>query len=223
MSKGERKAFAFMGPDKRKEYMAGDAEKRKAMMADCEKDMAKAKTKEDAAMTGDSDESAQKIAKVEANFKKQLDDVVAKQDETIKALTGQVTKSEAELTTIKKRERLLIFTKRAEDELPHIAGKPAEKGETLMKIADALGEDSDAFKAYMDTQKAADKIIKTQFREVGKHGAGSNAGDPVGLLNAKATEIVKRDNVTQPVAFAKAMQENPELYDQYEAERRPRG
>jgi len=170
---------------------------------------------------GDSDDSMAKIAKVEKRFKKQVEAAnatIAKQGEVIETYGKQITKSETELAEIKKRERLTRFTKVAEDALLHISGKPEEKGETLMKLADAFGEGSAEFKAYMDTQKAADQQLARNYREIGKHGGGSNPGDVMGQLNAKAVEIAKRDSVNTAVAFQKAMLENPDLYDQYENE-----
>ncbi len=151
MTAKQKKAFGAMSKEKKGEFMAGDAAKQKAMMKEaCPPD-----DDDDAAGDGASDDSAKKIAKVQ----KAADERIAAADERIKAQDARIVKTEVELADVRKRARLEHFTKRAEDELPHTAGKPVEKGETLMQLADSLGgEESDKFKGIMATMKAAESF-----------------------------------------------------------------
>lgn len=59
-------------------------------------------------------------------------------------------------------------------------------------------------------------IEGTVLTEVGKSYAGSAAtADAWSKIEAKASEIVKRDNVTKQKAVSTAIKENPELYKEY--------
>lgn len=206
MSKKEKKAFGAMSEEKRKAYMAADAEKRKAMMDEECKGM------------GDDEE----VDKIEARIAK----IEADSTQKVTVLADQVAKSTTEIAVLKaenaeirKRERLVVFTKRAEDELPHTPGTPVEKGEMLMTLADTLpgGEAGDVFKRVFGNLKSADERMKPLFREIGKHGGGE--GSALQALQAKADEIQKRDNISKSAAYGQALLENPKLYEQSEAER----
>ena len=133
----------------------------------------------------------------------------------------RVAKAELELAVITKRERLTMFTKRAEDELPHTPGNPIEKGSTLMTLADSLpgGENGEAFKKVFSQFKAADASLKNNFVEIGKHGGPIPAE---AAFNAQVEEIAKRDKIDKPHAIEKALRECPELYLEYEHGQRQR-
>jgi flagellar biosynthesis GTPase FlhF len=210
MTKKERGFFAAMPEEKRKEYMAADEEKRAAMIAACEKAAAKdeeGSAAEEAAETAE--EEAKEKEKEKAN--KALIEKVAKAEE-------RVAKTEQELATIRKRERLLVFAKRAEDELPHSPGSPEEKGARLLKLAEALGgEEGEDFKKTLADLKSADRALAMHFGEVGKAGGSVPAEK---AWDAKVEEIAKRDSVTVGKATAKAMQECPEMYLDYERQHR---
>ena len=208
MSKKERKTFAGMDEEKRKEYLAGDAEKRKAMLEACDK---AAKAKEPVEPDADDEEEKEAARKLQ----KRLTD----SDERVAKAEARVTKTEAELATIRKREQLTRFTKMAEDLMPHTPGKAEEKGDRLMKLADAFGEDSEFFKAELANGKAADTALALQFREVGKSGGAVPIEK---ALDAKVAEIRKRDNIDEPHAMQKAMEEAPELYIDYTRQRQQR-
>jgi hypothetical protein len=132
----------------------------------------------------------------------------------------RIAKAEAELTAIRKQARLDHFTKRAETELPNTAGNPVEKGNTLMTLADALGgENSEAFKGIFKTMKDADQSVGKHFVEIGK------TGGPIsieGAMQAKLSEISKRDNIDESHAMEKLLKEAPEIYLEYEKGTRER-
>lgn len=134
--------------------------------------------------------------------------------------TDRINKAEGELVEMRKRERLVYFTKRAEAELPNTSGTPVEKGTHLMTVADSLpgGENGEVFKTYLENLKAADKALTIHFGEVGKSGGGVIPAEKA--LNAKAEEISKRDKIDMSHAMAKAMTESPELYIAYEHQHR---
>lgn len=58
-------------------------------------------------------------------------------------------------------------------------------------------------------------IEGTVLGEVGKSHTGGNGTDAWSKIEAKADEIVKRDNVTKQKAVSIAIKENPELYKEY--------
>ena len=258
MSKKDRKLYASLPAEKRKDFMAADADKRKGILDDCatqkktkkitdsmdlatKAEFAKAGPARQAAMLAEVKEArkaakvAKKIAKAAKKIKGDSEDPDDGDDSQLaddmnkkkklkaqnKALTmkmagleDQVTKSAASLTEIEKRERIGKFAAMAEKELPHTPGTPVEKGETIMKMADAFGgENSPEFKRVFDTMKSADKVLSNQFHEIGKVGGMVPAE---AAFNAKVAEIAKRDNITQPKAVEKALQEAPELYQEYE-------
>jgi len=146
---------------------------------------------------------------------------VAKRDlelvHKLAATEDRVAKAESELAVIRKRERLMRFTKRAEDELPHTPGTPEEKGARLQKMADVYGEDSEDFNALLTTMKAADRTLALSFGEVGKAGGTIPAER---AWDAAVEKISKRDSISIAKATGKAMEEVPELYLDYERSHR---
>lgn len=58
-------------------------------------------------------------------------------------------------------------------------------------------------------------IEGTVLDEVGKSHKGGNTGDAWSKIEAKASEIAKRDNITIQKAVSVAIKENPELYKEY--------
>lgn len=234
MSKKERKLYASMSDDERKSYMAADTDKRKEMMGAC-----KEKAKEKSA-TDSMDEATRKrfdaagpiekaaiVAQVLKAAKKENDDEEDEDDdETAKALkmanaalTDRVAKAETNLAEIAKASRREHFTKRAETELPNTAGKPFEKGEMLMQMAEHApgGEDGPVFKGFMQQLVAADGAMKAHFVEVGKSGGDIPA---LKAFDAKVEQIAKRDKIDTPHAIEKLMMEDPAAYLAYEADQR---
>ena len=170
---------------------------------------------EEAAETGLEEE--EEMAEEQKKEKKEV-----KKAETAKAEADdtkvRLAKAETELADIRKRARLDSFVKKAEQELPHTPGSPVEKGEMLLTLANSLGgEESESFKKMFGTLKSADIALSANYRERGSAGSG---GSVLGALDAKTEEIAKRDSVSREVAFAKAMKENPKLYEQYLQEAR---
>jgi hypothetical protein len=208
MSKKDRKLYASLPMEKRKEFMAADEEKRKAMLAACQK----AKDDEGSAAEEAAETAEEEAAEQEKEKARKA--LVAK----VASAEDRVAKAELQLAEISKRERLMHFAKRAEEELPHTAGTADEKGARLMKLADALGgEQSDDFMKTLADLKAADKALAIHYGEVGKAGGTIPAER---AWEAKVHEIAKRDNISEGKATAKAMEECPEVYLDYERQHR---
>jgi hypothetical protein len=130
----------------------------------------------------------------------------------------RIAKSEQELEDIRKQARVEHFAKMAETELPNTPGSPMAKGLRLQKLAEAWGEDSAEFRSELSIQKNQDKILATQFSEIGKASRGDIPS--LAVFDAKVEEIVKRDHIDKAHAVAKAMEEAPQLYMDYEREKR---
>ena len=202
MSKKERKAYSAMSAEKRKEYMAADTEKRKSMMDAACKDM-----------DGDDDEDEKQKASKAA-----IQKMVADQVSVIKAeFTAEIKKLNEENAAANLRAETLRFEALAETELPNSPGTREAKGARLMKAAKAMGgEQSEDFKAHMETLKKADAaLLNGHFAEVTKWGGG---GEEAGsTLEQVAEKIAKRDNITKEQAYIVASEERPELFDDYNA------
>lgn len=98
-------------------------------------------------------------------------------------------------------------------------GDPAQVGPLLLRIAKGKSTDDDA------------KIVETLFKQAGasintselfkSKGDGGGDADPESILKAKAEEIRKADSAMTPEqAYAKALEQHPELYNAYIAKRR---
>lgn len=210
MDDATKAEFAKAGPNRRLVMLAKAEAKGKApkdeeddVDSEDEEEMDEESNKKQKALT-------MKMASMETELAKSREAIAKSQDE--------IAKSQTKLADIEKAQRVSHFTKRAEVELPNTSGSPAQKGETLMKMADALGgENSEAFKSIFKTMQEADKVLAKNFVEVGK------LGGPIPALqafDAKVAEISKRDSVDNAHAIDKAMQEHPELYMEYEKQQR---
>ena len=132
-----------------------------------------------------------------------------------------VTKAEAKeakqiVKELKEEKILKEYVEKAED-LPHLAIEPLKFGPVLK----ALGEGHPAeFSEIFRVLKAADTAIEKSelFKEIGK--AGSSESDAEAQVYAKARSLVAKDgDLTLEDAVCKVLDENPELYENYEDER----
>jgi hypothetical protein len=207
MDEATKAEFTNAGPNRRM-VMLADAEAK--MVAKAKKAKSGSKDPDDDDDVDDDDDDELKRKNASLTLK-------------VAGLEDVVNKSAQTLTEIQKRERLAQFTHRAEAELPNTPGTPVEKGEMIMKLADAFGDGSEAFKKVFETLKSADKTLGTKwFTEVGKGGDGSGAGVAPALakFDAKVEEISKRDKIDKAHAVEKALMEAPDLYLQYEHDQR---
>jgi len=169
--------------------------------------------------------------KVPGTITKSLDDRAAKITSELAAAEALRKEAEAKLADVQKRaaeaEASLDKMRDEKDTADAIAkakslnfGKAEEVGPLLMRVNKGLTTAADAellerlFKAAGEQGK-----VTHLFKSVGSDVAVD--GDPEVLIKAKAGEIQKANNgMTFEQAYAKAMEENPSLYNAYIAKRR---
>ena len=206
MDEATKSEFANAGPNRRM-VMLADAEAKMVAKAKKAKSGKDDDPDDDDDLDPDDDDDEMKRKNASLTLK-------------VAGLEDVVTKSAQTLTEIQKRERLAKFTHLAEKDLPNTAGSPVEKGEMIMKLADAFGEGTESFTKMFDTLKSADKTLGSKwFSEIGKGGDGS-AMPALAKFDAKVAEISKRDNIDNSHAVEKALMEAPDLYLDYERDQR---
>jgi len=131
----------------------------------------------------------------------------------------------AKADKLEKAARRSSFIQKAKDEFAVLAeGEQAEVlGETLMKAADALGDDSDEFKAFMRTLTAANAAkgeadtILTKERGTARAGGAGSAMDQVAILAKSRVDADPK--MSEQAATAAVLEGDPELYARYMQER----
>jgi len=203
MDEATKASFDKAGPNTRAEMLAAQKKKMKA--------------KVDKKPTHDEPDGDEWVDDEEDYEKKKKTKKLLQKLDGVDDLAARVTKAEAELNQANQEARLQKFTKRAEELLPHTAGSPQEKGATLLKMADALGEDSEAFTKVLGQLIEGDKAMGTRFVELGKSGGTIPA---LKAFDAEVEKVAKRDNISIPKATERVMAEQPALYQEYEREQR---
>lgn len=128
------------------------------------------------------------------------------------ALADRVARMEEEATNKRFNEMVNGPTPWYGDAQKHIS--------VLKTLANAFGEDSDDFKAYVETQTAVAKQLAESllFQEIGSSNAG-NGNSPEARLEAAARKLMSEDsNLTYAQAYSLATERNPQLYNEYLAE-----
>ena len=160
-----------------------------------------------------------------AGMKKQLDEAVAKADETVKiAGTDQVVKRSevgaVSFDIIKAQEARVVKAeaeKRAEAEFGHVPGTMAEKGSLIAHMATAPEDVRKTFETIIST---AEKIAKGAFDTLGAKGDGTAFAAPSVQkarqdFMGKVSEIMGRDKCSKMVAMEKAEREFPDVFKAY--------
>jgi signal peptide peptidase SppA len=105
-------------------------------------------------------------------------------------------------------------------------GEVAAQVQILETLADACGEDSDQFKAYVTQQRAVAEQIKTSklFTEIGSGMSGESGATTVaGRVEAAARKLMAADpSLTLPAAIDKAVMSDSSLAAEYVNEQRTR-
>lgn len=166
-----------------------------------------------------------KCADVRGAAKKSFDDSdILKRLSDLESESAEIKKSNEDL--VKKNQSLEDEIKKRDEQAKEAEIKKSFEGMSLGVDLDAMMPvlksvyGTDAYEKMVAQFKAADAQVKkgALFAETGNDGAGET--DVEKQISVKADEIVKRDNVSKSVAFAKACKENPDLYKQYQEERR---
>ncbi len=217
----EKKLTDEMDEATKAEFLKAGPEQRRVFLEKAEAILAKKKKKDEMPAEGSDEEEKTESQEEEDQEDADMAKMLVNETLALKVAesSDHIVKMQEELSTLRKRDRLVTFTKRAEAELPHTSGTPEEKGNLLMSLADSLpgGEAGDVYKQTFDNLKAADKALSLHYGEVGK------AGGPIPaekVLDAKVAEISKRDKISISKAMEKAMLEAPELYLDYERQHR---
>lgn len=124
-----------------------------------------------------------------------------------------------ELATLKKSFAMKEMTEIAKKYAP-LGKDEAELAKTLYDMKEASPANYDAYIKILD--ESLDIVNKSGlFAEIGKSAGGqSTANSAEEKAAAKAREIMKADpSINYTTAIAKAWDENPELMDEYDAER----
>lgn len=181
---------------------------RDAQIASLTEEVSKAKAKKQYAKEEDEEEEedeAEVMKSLPASIRKRLEEAKAAQEEVAKM---KAEKDEAE--AIAKAKAIGV-------------GDPAVLGPLLMRVAKGSTTADDAatlegiFKSLGEVQKGHNVLL---FKSLGSSAAVD--GEPEAVLKAKADEIFKSaaGKLTKEQAYAKAMDENPGLYQAYIAKRR---
>lgn len=136
-------------------------------------------------------------------------------DELQKSLNEAQAKLAAAETIAKaatEQQRMVALVKQAETEFPNLAGTAEDKAK-ILKSLDALPEaDREAVIASM---RAANEAMGAAMQPVGKSSA-TPVGNAWNKITSLAKSIVEKDgSMTQDVAIARVVEQNPELYTQY--------
>jgi len=201
--------FAKAGPTRRAAILEEQANK-----------IAKAKKVKDAADGDDEDENGKGGKGGEGDDEDNQDEETLKLRKSIHVLTDRVVKTDAQLLELQKKDRLSHFTSIAKSDLSHTSGTDVEKGAMLMELAERCGgENTELYKSYVANLVNADKAMTSNFREIGKSGAGGSF-QAEKALDTLTADIMKRDSIDKPHAMEKAMMEHPEIYQEYEQQQR---
>jgi len=126
-------------------------------------------------------------------------------------------KALAEAQKIQDAAEIASFVAKAKafDKIPV---KAEEFGKVLMAVSKAVPE---AFAQIESVLGAVNAAMESSliFKDLGSAGSPTT-GTSMEALDAKASEIAKRDNITIEQGFVKACRENPELYNNYQKELR---
>jgi len=135
---------------------------------------------------------------------------------------GIIKKGQEDLVVSKKAAEIAAFTKRAEEELPNLPGEAVAKGEVLRAIETL---DENVKKTLTAMLVGGNAAVGNNLDEVGKVDStgkplkGEHTTKAEAKLDVKAKEMAKAEKITYSQAYAKVMQTEPELYQEYLSER----
>lgn len=130
----------------------------------------------------------------------------------LKAQQAQIEKAEGIAKDERNRREMGEFTKRAEEDLGHLPGKPVEKA-LVLKAMGGLEKD---VQATLETMlKAGEAAIKSAYGALGGGGGNDNGGDPK-AFEKRVSEVAARDKISKTEAMAKARLEYPEEFATYQ-------
>lgn len=136
-------------------------------------------------------------------------------DATFTVLKSQQAAIAKQAEDLKKAQDAAEFAelkKRASDEFSRLPGTVESKATILKALK---GIDEDVRKGVEQVFATAEKLMSNAFVMKGVNdGSTAAEGTPEATLNKRAKEIQKAENTTFEKAYAKAMEQNPDLYEQ---------
>lgn len=206
LSSEEREVFDALPVEKQDEYLAADVEKRKGYKIPMDKDEEM------------DPQVAKRMSELEANHKAEL----AKRDAEMAEIKKRAEQAETIAKAEQERREQVEFAKRAETELSAYSGTSEEKGKLLRALHNGVSKclSKEEVEGLQKLLEAGNTALSSQMKPIGKDGNGKQAGTAYAKMDAKATEIQKNSEgkLTYHQAFAKVMETNPELYQEYEKE-----
>lgn len=99
----------------------------------------------------------------------------------------------------------------------HWFGEPEQHVGLLMQLAEAFGEDSDAFKSYVSQQEKTATAVaaSVQHSEVGRSPLPAENGSQHKFDAAVAERMTANPALTRPQALAEVIRAQPQLYAEY--------
>lgn len=157
--------------------------------------------------------SASRIEKANAlpeAVQKQLSEIQKKLDDAESRATAAETVAKAE----RDRAHLQELSKRAETDFANLPGTPEEKGKILKSLESLPEEEREP---VLQILRAGNEAMKATMAPVGKNSTTS-VGGAWGKIESLAKSLVS-PTLTKEKAVAKVIEDNPELYDAYLAEK----
>lgn len=219
-----------MPDEKTADALFGEIEKSEIPVADQVKGALSLLAKNKGTLTDADKETIAKLSKGEEGAesteinKEDLPAPVRAALEKAEATAADALKRAESAETIAKAESLKVrkseFIAKAES-LPFVHGGETKEqyGERLMKMADAL--DDESWAAFEKSEIAKNEQLRKSalFQEIGS-GAGGVGGDVLAKAEGLAVELTKSETgMTKEQALAQVWEEHPEMYAEYTASR----
>lgn len=155
----------------------------------------------------------------------ELKSLVETQTQQIKTMGEQLTAKDAELKTATEQMKTMredMRRNRFRELAKDFHGDKEAHVKFLERLADSdeKGEESDLFKAYIEREKGLAQQVKTSnlFTELG-HDGSSSVSSAAGRMDAEAKKLQASDpKLSYQQAYAKVMDQNPKLYNEYRNE-----
>jgi cobalamin biosynthesis Mg chelatase CobN len=130
----------------------------------------------------------------------------------------EIEKQRAEKETLEAEALAKSFVEKAGD-YTEILGKAEDSGPVLQELAAAAPEAYATLEGLLDVAK---EQVNTSglFEEIGKAGAPAGGGDAYEQASQIAKGIAQSEDLSPAEAMAKAWEQNPDLYAEYEADKR---
>lgn len=156
------------------------------------------------------------------------DEEIAEPEDVLKSLPDEIRerieKAESRVAAMELSDRQRHFEAIAKADLSALPAEPGELGEVLRSVADAVGDDSDAYALVERVLKGAAVQAATAQEALTVSAAASGApiNDAEAAITKAASEIAAETGVDIGAAMASVRKSSPDLWSAYQAERAAR-